>query len=165
MKREAKVVFTSDLPRGIGLGLVTGGAWWLVEGTANWALGGTITVPAAETILGWDLLLGAAGGALLGLLLGPAATAPVLALGMTAFHGLLRVYEPPGFRAELLYAVLAVLSVLLGVLVAGRRRAGMLAFVQLLLLATAATVFGKAGITEAQSYFAEEEPSALILVL
>src|SRR5439155_596353 len=60
MKREAKAVLTRDLPRGIGLGLVAGGAWWLVEGAANWALGGTITLPAALTILGWDLLLGVA---------------------------------------------------------------------------------------------------------
>jgi len=165
MKREAKAVLTRDLPRGIGLGLVAGGAWWLVEGAANWALGGTITLPAALTILGWDLLLGAAGGALLGLLLGSAAGAPVLALGMTGIYGLLRVYEPPGMRAELLFAVLAALSVLLGGVVAGRERRGPLAFVQLVLLATAATAFGKAGMTEVQSYFAQAEPSALTLVL
>ena len=165
MKREAKAVLTRDLPCGIGLGLVAGGAWWLVEGAANWALGGTITLPAALTILGWDLLLGAGGGALLGLLLGSAASAPALALGTTGIYGLLRVYEPPGMRAELLFAVLAALSVLLGGVVAGRERRGPLAFVQLVLLATAATAFGKAGMTEVQSYFAQEEPSALTLVL
>src|SRR5438128_10234476 len=113
MNREAKAVLTSDLPRGIGLGLVAGGAWWLVEGAANWALGGTITPPAALTILGWDLLLGAAGGALLGLLLGSAARAPVLALGMTGIYGLLRVYEPPARPALLHFPVPAAPSVLL----------------------------------------------------
>src|SRR2546430_1142722 len=106
-----------------------------------------------------------ASGALLGLLLGSAAGAPVLALGMTGIYGLLRVYEPPGMRAEILFAVLAALSVLLGGVVAGRERRGPLAFVQLVLLATAATAFGKAGMTEVQSYFAQEEPSALTLVL
>src|SRR3989475_992017 len=165
MKREAKAVLTTDLPRGIGLGLVAGGVWWLVEGAANWALGGTITLPAALTILGWDLLLGAGGGALLGLLLGSAASAPALALGTTGIYGLLRVYEPPGMRAELLFAVLASLSVPLGVVIARRERRGLFAFVQLVLVATAATAFGKAGLTEVQSYFAQEEPSALTLVL
>src|SRR2546429_455078 len=68
-------------------------------------------------------------------------------------------------RAELLFAVLASLSVPLGVVIAGRERRGLFAFVQLVLVATAATAFGKAGLTEVQSYFAQEEPSALTLVL
>ena len=148
---------------GIAAGLAAGVAWWAVEGAANWALGGTIDASAAATILRLDLALGAVGGALVGLVAGTGAAA--LALGLTVVYGALRVYEPPGMRAELLFLVLAPLGALLGVLVAGRERRGMLAFAQLTLVAVAATVFGKASVTEAGSYFAQTEPRAATLVL
>src|SRR5262245_35420992 len=151
------------LVRGVGAGLAAGVAWWIVEGAANWALGGTIDARAAATILGLDLALGAAGGALVGLAIGGAGSA-ALALSLTAVWGFARVYERPGMLAEAMFVVLAVIGVFLGARIAGARR-GALAFVQLTLVAVAATVFGKASITEAQSYFAQTEPSAHTLVL
>src|SRR5690349_9268933 len=146
------------IARGVAAGLAAGAAWWLVEGAANWALGGTIDARAALTILGLDVALGAVGGAVVGLVVGDAGAA-ALALGLTAVWGLARVYEPPGMRAELLFAVLAPLGAFVGALVAGRGRRGALAFVHVTLLAVAATVFGKASVTESQSYFAQTEPS------
>ena len=154
---------TERLARGLAAGLTAGAVWWLVEGAANRAFGGTLDAHAAATILGLDLALGAPGGALAALLAGTGAAA--LALGTTAVYGALRVYEPPGMSAELLFLVLAPLGLLAGAWLAGRARRGALAFVQLVLVAVAATVFGKAGITEAQSYFAQTEPSAATLVL
>ena len=156
-------VVAQRLARGIAAGLAAGVVWWVVECVANWALGGTIDASAALVILGLDLAFGAAGGAIVALVSG-AASAPALALALTVVYGALRVYEPPGMRAELLFAVAAPAAAVVGYVLAGRGREGALAFVQLSLLATAATVFGKAGITEVQSYFAQEEPSALTLV-
>src|SRR5512138_944167 len=156
-------VVAQRLARGIAAGLAAGVVWWVVECVANWALGGTIDAPAALVILGLDVAFGAVGGAIVALVSG-AASAPALALALTVVYGALRVYEPPGMRAELLFAVAAPAAAVVGYVLAGRGRGGALAFVQLSLLATAATVFGKAGITEVQSYFAQEEPSALTLV-
>jgi arylsulfatase A-like enzyme len=152
------------LARGLAAGLAAGAAWWLVEGAANWAFGGTIDGHAAAVMLGIDLGLGAAGGALVALVSG-AASAPALALGLVVVFGALRVYEPPGMRAELLFLVLAPVGAWLGARLAGPERRGPLAFAQLTFVAVAATVFGKASITEAQSYFAQTEPSAATLVL
>jgi hypothetical protein len=135
----------------------------MVECAANWALGGTLDARAVLVLLELELAFGAAGGALVALLTG-VASAPALVLALSVVYGFLRVYEPPGVRAELLYALVAPAAAVLALRL-GRGRGGALAFVQLALLATAATVFGKAGITEVQSYFAQEEPSALTLVV
>jgi len=156
-------VVAQRLARGIAAGLAAGVVWWVVECVANWALGGTIDASAALVILGLDVAFGAVGGAIVALVSG-AASAPALALALTVVYGALRVYEPPGMRAELLFMIAAPAAAFVAWLLAGRGRQGALAFVQLSLLATAATVFGKAGITEVQSYFAQEEPSALTLV-
>jgi len=156
-------VVAQRLARGIAAGLAAGVVWWLVECVANWALGGTIDASAALVILGLDVAFGAVGGAIVALVSG-AASAPALALALTVVYGALRVYEPPGMRAELLFLAIAPAAAFVAWRLAGRGREGALAFVQLSLLATAATVFGKAGITEVQSYFAQEEPSALTLV-
>ena len=150
--------------RGAGAGLAAAIVWWVVEGAANWALGGTISPSAALTILELDIAFGAIGGALVGLVTG-AASAPALALGLGIVYGFLRIYEPPGYRSELFFFALAPLGAFLGVLLAGRERRGPIAYVQLVLVATAATVFGKASIAESQSYFAQTEPSAATLVL
>jgi arylsulfatase A-like enzyme len=155
---------TGRLARGAAAGVAAGALWWVVEWSANWALGGTMSLSAATLILGLDLAFGVLGGALVGLVTG-GRRASVLALGLTAVYGFLRVYEPPGMRSELLFLVLAPLGAWLGVLIAGRERHGAIAFVQLTLVAVATTVFGKASITEVQSYFAQTEPSALTLVL
>src|SRR6266850_4602898 len=126
-------VVAKRLTRGAGAGLAAGVAWWLVEGAANWALGGTINARAAATILALDLGFGALGGALVGLVTG-AAGGPALALALTAVYGVYRVYEPPGVRAELLFAVLAPLGASVGLRLAGRERRGALAFAHLTLL-------------------------------
>src|SRR5436309_5324796 len=152
MNGSAIAVLGQRLARGIAAGLAAGVVWWVVECAANWALGGTLDGRAALVILGLDLAVAATGGALVGLALG-AASGPALALALTVVYGLVRVYEPPGLRAELLFLVLAPAAAVLEVWIAGRERRGVLAFVHLALLATAATVFGKAGIIEAQSYF------------
>jgi arylsulfatase A-like enzyme len=152
------------LTRGLGAGLAAGIVWWLVEVVASWAFGGVMPRPAAAIILGADLALGAVGGVILALVTG-ASRPCALALGMTVVYGFLRVFEPTGFRAELLFAVLAPAAALLGVWIAGREQRGSLVFVHLVLITTVATVFGKAGVTEVQSYFAHTEPSGLTLVL
>ncbi len=157
-------VAAERLTRGARAGFTAGVLWWVVELAANHALGGTINSYAAETILFLDVALGAAGGALVALATGVTGGAG-LALGLTVVYGAARVYEPPGMGAEALFAVLAPLAAVAGYWIAGRHRQGTLGLVHLTLVTTAATVFGKARITEAESYFAQTEPSALTLVL
>ena len=89
---------------------------------------------------------------------------PVLALGLTAVFGFLRIFEPPGVRSELLYFALAPVCVAFGVRLADRERCGAIAFVQLTVVGVAAIVFGKALITDEMSYFAPTGPNALVLV-
>ena len=151
------------LVRGVSAGLAAGVLWWATEWAANWAMGGTPSAWALVVILGLDLAFGVVGGALLGLLTG-ATSIPVLALGLTAVFGFLRIFEPPGVRSELLYFALAPVCVAFGVRLAGRERRGSIAFVQLTLVGVAAIVFGKALITDEISYFSPTEPNALVLV-
>ena len=151
------------LARGTSAGLGAGALWWATEWAANWAMGGTPSAWALGAILGLDLAVGVVGGVLLGLLTG-ATSIPVLALGLTAVFGFLRIFEPPGVRSELLYFALAPVCVAFGVRLAGRERRGAIAFVQLTVIGVAAIVFGKALITDEMSYFAPTEPNALVLV-
>ena len=154
--------------RGLLAGLAAGVVWWVVETTANWAFGGVITARAALVMLGLDLVLAGAGGVVVGALLGAAGwqrNVVALALGVTAVFGLIRIYEPPGWRAEALYLVLAAAVVVAGVRVARTAR-GPLGFLHVALLATGAAALGKAGISEVQStYFAHQEPSGVSLPL
>jgi arylsulfatase A-like enzyme len=155
------------LGRGLGAGLAAGAIWWIVETTANWAFGGVIPASAALTMLGIDLAIGGVAGLVVGAILAflPGGGVAALALGLTAAFGLIRIYEPPGLRAEALYVVLAAAGVWLGVRLAGARR-GWLAFVHLALLTTAAAALGKAGVSEVQStYFGHAEPSGVTLPL
>lgn len=155
--------------RGLGAGLAAGAAWWAIETAANWALGGVIPPRVAALMLGLDLAVAGAAGVVLGAVLGIAASgggAAALALSLTAAYGLIRVYEPPGLRAEALFVVAATLATIAGVRLAGRERRGLLDFLHLLLLATAVTALAKAGIGEAQStYFGKSEPSGATLPL
>src|SRR2546430_1369061 len=100
MKREAKAVLTRDLPRGIGLGLVAGGARWLVEGGANRALGGPLILPAAPPIL--RVGLPRAGGAVAGGVgLAPGGDGLRLGLGLAAAAVALVVWGEPLSTAAL----------------------------------------------------------------
>jgi arylsulfatase A-like enzyme len=150
------------LVRGAGTGVVAGALWWAVEWTANGALGGMLPLRAVASIFVLDVSAGAVAGMLAGL---AAPSTPVRALVLTAAYGLLRIYEPPGLRAELLFVALAAVGVAVGVRLAGRERGGPLAFVHLTVVTVAAVVFGKAAVTEGQSYFAQTEPSAVTLLL
>src|SRR5436309_15594146 len=117
MKGRAMAVLARRTARGVSAGLAAGVLWWIVECAALWALGGTPDGPAALVILGLDLAFGAVGGALVGVVTG-AESAAALALGLTVVYGFLRVYEPPGLRAELLFAVLAPIGAFVGLLIA-----------------------------------------------
>lgn len=157
-----------ELARWLGAGLAAGATWWLVEGAANWTLGGVIPARVAATILGLDLALGAVAGVAVGALctaVAGGASAATLALGLTGAYGMIRIYEPPGLRAEALFVVFAAVATVLGVRLAGRDRRGLLAFWHLTVVATVFTAFGKAAIGEAQStYFAKTEPTGAALV-
>lgn len=135
----------------------------------NRALGGVVSGLMALTILQLDVAAGTIGGLLLGLVLGLArrpVTAPALALGLTVVYGLLRLYEPPGLRAEGLFVVLGAGAAWIGVQLAGRDRTGPLAFLHLLAVTTFAVVYGTARIGQAEStYFAFSEPSGLRQIL
>lgn len=152
---------------GLAAGLAAGATWWAVETAANWALGGYIPADLSAMMLGLDLGIGAVAGLALGVVLGLAglANAVTLALALTAVYGFLRVYEPPGFKAEALYAAAAGLAIVLGARIVGPRR-GPLAFLHVLLVATVAIALGRAGAAEVQStYFSHKEPSGAPLPL
>jgi arylsulfatase A-like enzyme len=159
----------AGLARGLGAGLAAGATWWAVEGATNWALGGVIPAGVAVHILGLDLALGAVAGVVVGAvctLVAGSASAAALALGLAGAYGLIRIYEPPGLRAEGLFVALAAVATVLGVRLAGRDRWGRLAFWHLTVVATVFTAVGKAGIGEAQStYFSKSEPTGVALVL
>jgi arylsulfatase A-like enzyme len=142
--------------------------WWAVEVAANWAFGGVIPARAVLIMLGLDLAFAGVAGLLLGAMLGVVGwgrNVVALALGMTAVFGFIRIYEPPGWRAEALFLVLAAAALVVGVRVARTSR-GALGFLHIAVLATAASALGKAGISEVQStYFAHEEPSGVSLPL
>ena len=157
------------LARGLGAGLAAGAIWWVVEGAANWALGGVIPARVAASILGLDLALGAAAGVVVGAVCTVVAGSPsaaALAIGLAGAYGLIRIYEPPGLRAEALFVALAAVATVLGARLAGRDRRGLLAFWHLTVVATVFTAVGKAGIGEAQStYFSKSEPTGAALTL
>lgn len=153
---------------GLAAGVAAGVVWWLVETAANWAFGGVIPIRAALIMLGLDIAVAGAAGILVGVLLavvGWSRNAVALALALTAAFGLIRIYEPPGWRAEGLFLVLAAVALVIGVRLA-RTGSGVLGFLHIAVLATGATALGKAGISQVQStYFAHEEPSGASLPL
>ena len=155
---------TERVGSGLLAGVLAGTIWWLVECGANWALGGTLPLQSALAILALDVACGTAGGALVSGAAG-ARTAPALAVALALVYGFVRIVEPPGMRSELVFVALAAPCGFLGVRLAGRERRGLLAFTQLTAVMTAATVFGKAHVAATESYFAETEPSGLVLVL
>src|SRR5262245_52787022 len=98
--------------RGIGLGLVAGSLWFVLEAVANWAAGGVVASSTLGRIAMLDLGLAALAGAILGALL-PRGGLP-LGLAMGAAYGFLRVFAPPGMGAEAIYLVVAAAAVAAG---------------------------------------------------
>src|SRR6185503_3712627 len=141
MARGGIAGMATRLARGAGAAAAAGCIWWLVEVAANWALGGVLTRASALHILSLDVAAAAAGGAIVALVSG-ASSAPALALGMTVVYGFLRVFEPPGVMGEAAYLVAGALTAFLAARLV-RSRLGILAFVHLTLVTTAATVLGK----------------------
>jgi arylsulfatase A-like enzyme len=140
----------------------------VVELTVNWAFGGVIPRPQAMVVLGLDLAIGGVGGLVVGAVLGflgRGDRAAAYALGMTVVYGLIRVYEPPGLFGEGLFVVMGSICAAAGVWLVGRC-VGWLGFLHVALVATAAVMLGKTGITEVQSsYFSKQEPNGMTLVL
>ncbi|MEB2285560.1 MAG: hypothetical protein B6D46_14085 [Polyangiaceae bacterium UTPRO1] len=163
-----RVGIGAGIVRGLGAGLAGGVVWWLVELAVNYAFGGVIPMYEATIVLALDLAIAGAGGLVVGAVLGVIGRgddAAAYALGVTVVYGLLRVYEPPGLLGEAMFVLVGTLAAAVGVVVAGRRR-GILGFVHVALVATAALAIGKTGITEVQSsYFSKQEPNGVALVL
>ncbi len=142
---------TTGALRGLGAGLVAGSAWWLVETTANWALGGTVPARVLGELAGLDLGLGAMAGLVIGAALalaGRPVTGAPLALGLAVAYGLLRLYEPPGLGTEALFCLGGIVAGAAGVMLAGAGRDGLLALVQLVLLTTTITALGEFRLVE-----------------
>lgn len=136
---------------GLVAGLLAGVTWWACETLLNRALGGLLPVQPAIVLLAIDVGLGAAAGLLVAVVLTvlrrPVGSAS-LALGLAAAYGLLRVYDPPGLGLEGVFAVLAAAVAALGVVVAGAAASGVLGFVHLTVLTSAAVAFGGFAVDE-----------------
>ncbi len=164
--RGGTASFGRGLLAGAAAGITAGAGWWVVETLANWAFGGVIPASVAVALLGIDLVIGAAGGIVVGALLALTRrfSAVTLALGMAVVYGLIRIYEPPGLFGEAFFLALGVGTVLIGARLAGPDRDSVVGFLQLMLLTTAFTALGKAIVGEAQSdYFSKTEPSGATL--
>lgn len=122
--------------RGVGLGLVAGGLWFVLEAVANWAAGGVVPGPALGRIAMLDVSIAAFAGMILGALLPQGGVA--LGLAMGAAYGFLRVYAPPGMGAEAVYVLVAAAAVAAGARLVRRDGSGVLAFVHTALLGAAA---------------------------
>jgi arylsulfatase A-like enzyme len=133
--------------RGLGAGLVAGAAWWSVETTFNWALGGVVPGRVLAELAVLDLVLGAVAGAVIGGLL-RRREAGALALGLAVAFGLLRVYAPPGVGSEALFLGTGVAAAVLAHRLAGADRGRPLGFLHLLLLTTVAVTLGEFALEE-----------------
>ncbi|MCW5891719.1 MAG: sulfatase [bacterium] len=136
--------------RGAALGLVAGALWFTIEAVAGWAAGSFLPAGVIQKLALLDLGLGAAAGLLVGLAL-PGLRGGALALGIAAFYGLLRVYAPPGYGAEAVYVVAAVAACAAGIRLLGSGAGGLLGFVHVSLLATAALVILEIGSQEVRA--------------
>lgn len=99
-------VRVGGIGRGLGVGLLAGTVWFVVEAVAAWAAGSVVPGRVALQIVALDLAVGGLAGAVLGALL-PAERPMVLAVALVALYGFLRVYAPPGVLAEACYLALA----------------------------------------------------------
>jgi len=144
----------AGVARGVAAGVVAGASWWLVETALNWALGSVAPRHVLAQIAGLDVGVGAAGGLVLGIVLGAAGRRPgpaLWALALTGVYGLMRVYAPPGMGSELALCAAAAVAAALGVVLAGSDATGALAFVHVALLATTAMALGELKLVEEHS--------------
>jgi arylsulfatase A-like enzyme len=118
--------------RGLGLGALAGALWFTLEAIGNRLVGGFVPAPILSAVAQLDVGLGAAAGAVLGVLL-PRGGLP-LGLALAMVYGFLRVFEPPGMGAEAVYVLVAAVLVLGAVRLARRDGAGVLAFLHATLL-------------------------------
>jgi arylsulfatase A-like enzyme len=132
--------------RGLVAGAAAGASWWAVEGALNRLAGSVVPPPVLLALAALDLAIGAAIGLAIGLALALArrpAGGAALALALAAAYALLRVYEPPALGSEALFLVVALAAGPLALALAGRTRDGVLGFVHLSLVATAAVAAGE----------------------
>lgn len=118
--------------RGAALGLLGGALWFGLELLAGWAAGSAVPTGILQKIAGLDLAIAAFAGFVLGAMLPQSGTA-ILALGLAATYGFLRVYAPPGLGAEAVFVVVAVAAIALGRRIVGEE-GGVLTFVHVVLL-------------------------------
>lgn len=97
---------------GLALGALFGVLWWATELVTHWAAGSVLPPVLMMGLARWDVGLAAAVGLLAGPLVGRDRS--TLALVLAAVFGLLRVYSPPGFSAELVFLIGAVVVTVVG---------------------------------------------------
>jgi len=126
---------------GPSAGIVAGALWWAVETAVGYAAGGFVPARTLATIAVLDVSIGGVVGTLATLafgLRGRTVAAAPLALAAVAGHGFLRVYQPPGFGSEAVFAATWLVTAALALRLLERDRHSKLAFVHVVLLGTAA---------------------------
>ncbi len=136
--------------RGVGLGVLAGVVWFVIEAIANWATGSVVPVRIVQQIVLLDVAIAAVAGLVLGFLLARSGTV-MLALALAAAYGLLRVYAPPGFGAEAVLVAVATAAVFVASRVAGPDADGVLGFLHLTVLTTVAAVGAEVVFTESHA--------------
>lgn len=91
--------------RGLATGIVAGLVWATIEAALGWWSGSVVPGAIALRIVAADVSLAAALGVAVGLV-DPGAGRRTFALALAGAYGLLRVYAPPGYGAEAVYAAL-----------------------------------------------------------
>ncbi|MFN8543822.1 MAG: sulfatase [Candidatus Binatia bacterium] len=159
---DSRVGAGAGIARGFAAGIGAGLVWWAVEVAVTRQAGGHIPGAVAVTFLQLDLAAGAVSGLVVGTVLGllGRARGAALAMGLVVAYGLMRIFAPPGYLAEVLYLTCAIAGAVAGVSLAGPGRNGPLGFLHLTLVTTVALIAGGATIGGLEStYFAFSEPS------
>ena len=89
--------------RGLATGLVAGCVWAAIEGALGWWSGSVVPAAVALRVLTADVVVGGGLGFAVGMV-DPGAGRRTFALALAGAYGLLRVYAPPGYGAEAIYA-------------------------------------------------------------
>jgi len=118
--------------RGLGLGVLSGAVWALLETTLHWSVGSLIPPDVLGLMATLDVAVAATAGILVGLAF-PQAGAATTALGVAGAYGLMRV--GPGLKAELAFLPLAAGAAWLGGRLSGRDADGLLRYVHVAVLA------------------------------
>jgi len=134
--------------RGLALGILAGIVWAAIEAAVHWAAGSLIPVEVFAQMAALDVAFAAAGGLVLGLAL-PTAGLGILALGLAATYGFVRV--GPGIRAELVFIPIAAAAVWLGRRITGRDADGLVGFLHLVVLGTVALLLAEIWLNESHA--------------